>query len=222
MIETTTLQGRGEWPMKPQRARRRRDSRATYHNSSRHPHRTFLASSSPSSPLVTSSSRPQVTIHQSTSPGELGNLEYLDFFNFHGPSNPGFESSVHRDFQSEISWLPSPMVSYTLPSRPPNSPLSADHGSSSLQEEVSSPTNSDNIRIVWQTAPITAGDFIPDAEVMSESQCGSYESFNSMALTMPNTATSSISDGYICAGANSGFDSPRTSSQLRNLSLSGA
>jgi hypothetical protein len=58
-----------------------------------------------------------------------------------------------------------------------------------------------------------------DADAISESRFGSFDSFNSLALTV-NTVASSVSDSYGCPPSDSSFESPR-SSNLPDLYLPG-
>lgn len=197
MVKNATA-SRTEWPTSSQRVRRRRDSKA-YYNSTRHLHRNAngppTTSASPSTPP---SWRPKAQVHQQSPPEQSANLDFLNGFDFQSSmaGGPTFDSSPPQQVQAEVSWL-SPMSSYTLPTRPPNSPQVMD------EIPTATPTNAtlgemydSNLQSSWQTMVPTVGSFNSDPDVMSDS-FGSYESFNSLALTI-NTEASSISDSYAC------------------------
>jgi hypothetical protein len=75
-----------------------------------------------------------------------------------------------------------------------------------------------NLQSSWQTMVPTVGTFSSDPDAMSDS-FGSYESFNSLALTI-NTDASSISDSFACPESSSSSASPGLAN-LQDLYLSG-
>src|SRR4051794_39208927 len=122
------ISGRSEWLTPPQKVRRRRDSKVSYHsNSTRNTHPNVSGPSMSIAP-GNSYSRPNVLIHQQSPPGQPSSrVEFLDLFDFQssaaGPSS--FDASLSPHDQAGNSWLSSSInSSYTLPTRPPNSPQS--------------------------------------------------------------------------------------------------
>jgi len=182
------LAGRTEWPS-PQRVRKKRDAKIPYHNNTtRNPHRNV------SGLLENLFSRSDAPFCQQSMPEQLSYAEALSVFDFTaGPSS--FEASLSPHDQAGDAWLSSPELIVDDSTRKSD-------GLAQRYETTFQPS--------WQTETPFAGNFIPDPKILSGSQFGSYESFDSLALTV-NTATSSSSDCHVCPKSGSTFGSPEAS-----------
>lgn len=220
MVKNATA-GRAEWPTSSQRVRRRRDSKVAYHNGSRYLHRNVTAPSTTSaSPPLLSSWRPNVQIHQQSALRQPANVDFLNMFDIQssGEGDSSFDHTPSQQDHAENSWPLSSTGSYTLPTRPPNSPQSLDRISATPTNDPLAEMYDTDLQSSWQTMVPTVGSFNSDPDAMSDS-FGSYESFNSLALTI-NTDASSIPDSFACPDSSSSSASPGQAN-LQDLYLSG-
>jgi hypothetical protein len=226
--------------------RRRKDQRVAYYNNSKSFHRSIADFATPALTDGTSSSRPDVDVHQLATPaGQSVNMEYMDdYINYQAsPTGAAFDPSQQfpsRDGQPGTAWYSTSMVSYTLPIHPPNTPQSVRNGSSSPNNGPSAPIYSNELQhspsspnrpsgqvyrnelrfSSYPTAP-GPGTYTSNAENISpSSRFGSFDSFDSMAMSVPNTVASSISETYVCPPSNSSF-APPGSANLTDLNLPG-
>lgn len=223
MIENTTSQARAEWPITPQRVRKRRDSRAAYHHTARYFPRNVPAPSTSVSPPRNSTSRPSVQIHQQSLPAQSSDIDSLKFWNFQGSpaENSTYNQTALQDGQADLSWQPS-MISYDYPSMPSNSPHSPNNNAPSPHVGQSQLPSHD-LAISWDEPVSNGGNFNPDIDVrsMSDSNYGSFGSCDGMNVSDHSTMASSISESYILPRSGSEVDSPGGKIHLQDLSLSG-
>lgn len=209
--------GRPEWPApQTQRVRRRRESKVAYQGPTAakflHRHVSSIQTNSGFPPGYIPS-RHNVQIHQQSPQEQPSPVDFLDFYDLQNGMTvaPKFEPSFPQQDQAGAPWLPM-NTSYTLPTHPPNSPIGVENGASAPLNAPSAGMY-DEKNLAWQTATITVENIIPDQDVMSESRWGSFDSFNSLALTI-NTVASSVSDGFACPTSDSSFESPQTSNMM--------
>lgn len=222
MIENTTSLARAEWPIPPQRVRKRRDSRVAYHHSAKHFHRNVPLSSTSVSPPRDSTSRPSVQIHQQALPGQPNDFENFEFWNFQASrvEDPTFGPTAQQDGRADIFWQSS-MISY-YPSIPPDSPHSPNDNTSSPPVGQGRNLNH-GLAISWDATIPNRGSYNSDVDVgsMSDSSYGRFGSIDSMDVSNASTMASSMSENYVLPASGSGVDSPGCKIQMEDLSLSG-
>jgi hypothetical protein len=135
--------------------------------------------------------------------------------------NQSFDRTASQDGHANVSW--SSMISYNYPSIPPNSPHSPNNNDAAPlagQAQLSSY----DLAISFEEPNSNGGNFNIEMDVrsMSDSNYGSFGSYDSMNVSDPSTMASSISENYIqLPGTGSGHDSPGVKNQMQDLSLEG-
>lgn len=223
MVKIATS-GRTEWPTSsPQRVRRRRESKVAYYgpNGTKYLQRHIPSISTNSGhPPGYHPSRHNVQIHQQSPREQPSKAEYLNLFEAQDPvvSPSSFSSNFPHHDQVDNSWMPM-NSQYTLPTHPPNPSHVVGNGSPTPLNATPGELlyNGEDIHS-WQTMTLTTDNVMTDPDVMSESRFGSFDSFNSLALTV-NTVASSVSD-FGCPASDSSFESPRASN-LSDMYLPG-
>jgi hypothetical protein len=165
----------------PHRIQKRREPKATARNISRYFNsQPRQASATPSSPL-------EIHPSPSQSPGDQ------EYFNLLALQNRLADNSLfgQQDLNPDISWFP-PTDSYTLPSHSSNPSIISDNAAFAAQRPPSGVSNTD-----FRFSPVAAvsDDFASDGDVVSmgESRVGSFDSIDSMALSLGDTVASSDS-----------------------------
>jgi hypothetical protein len=223
MTETSIShgQGRAEWPTS-RRVRRRRESKVAYRNNPPYSNQS-AGPSTYTSPPDQPYSRNNGQVYLQQSQEQAQNLGFLDFFDIGHPSigNQGLSPIVHQDGPVDASWFSLSSTSYTLASNPPNSPQDFGSNNALSVNTGFSPTPNYAQDIPWNGAtPRTnsIGSEIDDLSMLDFESFGG--TFDSMLMSTPSTAASSMSEGYVFPMTNSGFG-PSETSQLDGLTLSG-
>lgn len=219
MIEITTSPGRAEWPIPPQKVRKRRNSRVAYHHTARYFHRNVPLSSTSVSPPRNSASRPSVQVHQEALPGPSSNrgFDNLALWDFQASpvEDSSFEPTAHQNGHNDIAWQSS-MISYNYPSISADSPHSPNNNSPAqiLDHELA---------ISWDTPLPIRGNNNYDVEIgsPSDTEFEQFGSFDSMDVSNASTMASSISENYVLPASGSGIDLPGGKVQMEDLSLPG-
>lgn len=219
MVKNTTSQVRPDWPTSSQRVRKRRESKVTFHNNPKLIYRNGPTGSTAVLPPGTSSSRSNVHAHAPVSPIQPVKSEFMDLYDFQGLSTTYYDPSQQVD-PAELWYHPS-STTYTLPSRPPPT---VEPGFPTQVRGAEPSTFQNNPQLSWQKGVThTQGNYNDMNNLISptNSQFGSYDSFDSMSMPSGNTAASSVSDTYACPETNSAFDSSERVNQIQDLALSG-
>jgi hypothetical protein len=223
MTETSIShgQGRAEWPTS-RRVRRRRESKVAYRNNPPYSNQS-AGPSTYTSPPDQPYSRNNGQVYLQQSQEQAQNLGYLDFFDIGHPpiGHQGLSPIVHQDGPVDASWFSLSSTSYTLASNPPNSPRDFGSNNALSVNTGFSPTPNYAPDIPWNGAtPRTnsIGSEIDDLSMLDLESFGG--TFDSMLMSTPSTAASSMSEGYVFPMSNSGFGASETS-QLDGITLPG-
>jgi hypothetical protein len=224
MTETSIShgQGRAEWPASPRRVRRRRESKVAYRNNPAYPNHHPGGPSSYASPPDQPYSRNNGHVYLQHSQEQTQNPEFLDFFDVVHPSigNQGLSPVVHQHSPVDASWFSPSSTSYTLASNSPNSPREFGSNNALSVNGGFSPTSNYGQDMLWNGATPRTNSIGSEIDDLSMLDLESFESFDSMLLSTPSTAASSISEAFVFPVTNPGFGASETS-QLDGLTLSG-
>ena len=221
MVKNTPSQIRPDWPSSSQKVRKRRDPKVFYHNNPKLIHRNGPGGSNMAPPPGTTSSRSNIHAYAPLSPIQHVKSESLDFYEYQGVSATCYDPSQQVD-PAEL-WYQSSSTTYTLPSRSPHSPQTVEPA---FPPQISGPEPStfpNNPQLSWQKGiDHSAVNFTDMDNLISptNSNYGSFGSFDSMGMPSDNTTASSVSDNYVCLESNS-FDLSERPSQIPDLTLSG-
>jgi len=226
MVKNISSQVRPDWPTSSQRVRKRRESKVTYHNNPKLVHRNGPGGSSVVLPPGTTSTlRSNVLSHAPVSPIQPVKSEFLDLYDFQSVSATFYGQSQQVD-PAEL-WYPPSSTTYTLPtSRPPhNSPQTVEPGfpTQIRGTDLEPSTFQNNPQLPWQKGvPPLPANYNDMNHLISptNSNFGSYDSFDSMGMASGNTTASSVSESYACPEPNS-FNPSEQSNQLQDLNLPG-
>jgi len=224
MVKNTNSQVRSDWPTSSQRVRKRRELKGTYHHNPKLIHRNGPASASATAilPPATSSSRSNVLVQAPVSPIQHVKSELLDLYDLQDLSASYYNPSRQVD-PAEL-WYQHSSTTYTLPSRPPHSPLQHEPGFPAQIRGTESSTFQNNPQLSWQKGvtptPVNYND-MNHLISPTNSNFGSYDSFDSMGMPSVHTTASSVSDTYVCPESTTTFGSPEKTNQIQDLALSG-
>jgi hypothetical protein len=172
------------------------------------------------------SSHSTVRARQELSPAESAHRESLTFWDFR--TSPGADAASgwpsHQDGnQSATSRSSASETSYAFPTMSPGSSLYGENNAPSPQNRNSSQPSTQDSAISWETPVSATSSFNPDIEMISvpHQRFGSFESFDSIAISNPSTVTSSTSGGYVFPRDNSFLGSSGGIAPLQDLSLPG-
>jgi hypothetical protein len=204
----------------------RRESKGVYHNNPGYS--TTRRLPSPSSP-PRDSARQNEQFRYQPPPVQTANLGYVDYFtapksgstdavsNFNNVGHQHGPSPIENSFFSSIS--------YTLTSNPPNSPHQMFNGTHSQSPISGQPQMySNGQEMLWNGVPSgnrNMGSDIDDMQT-SEYHFGSFGSLDSMGLSTPDTATSSLhSEDFVFPIPDPTFDATGTTDPMTGLAIPG-
>jgi hypothetical protein len=222
MKEGTNPQARPEWPITTKRAWKRRESKIVYHNNPGYSTRR--------SPGPASSPRDSAQHNERYQPPpvQTANLGY-DYFPVEdsgaGNQDSNFNNVIHQQARSSIENSFFSSISYTLAPNPPNSPHLMLDGNDS-QSPISGQPQPQiyNQDFSWNGAssgnPNMASGF--EDMHMSDLHFGSFGSLDSMGLSTPDTASSSMhSEDFVFPIADPTFGPSGTTDPMTGLAIPG-
>jgi hypothetical protein len=227
MREGTNPQAGPEWPNTTRRAWKRRESKVVYHNNLGYSTRRMP---SPASPGGSARHNEQFQYQpQPPPPVQTASLGYADYFAVQksgsGNQDSNFSNIVHQHGPSPIENSFFSSISYTLAPNPPNSAHQMFIGNDSQSPTSGQPQMFSNEQdILWSGAPSgnsNIGSEIDDMR-MSDLNFGSFDSVDSMGLSTPDTASSSMhSEEFVFPIPDQTFGPSGTTDPMTGLAIPG-
>ena len=223
MNKGTSSQAGPEWPISAvttRRTRIRRESKDVYHNATGYSTRRIP------SPVSSPSDSAQHNERYQPSTLQTANLGYVDYFHVQKPgagSDSSFDTVIHQRGPIPIENSFFYPVSYTLASNAPTSPHQMFNGNDS-QSPISGQLQTLDQDLIWTEVPPGQTNMAPDIDGMhmSDLNFGSFDSLDSMGLSTPDTATSSMhSEDFIFPITEQTFSPSGTTDPMTGLVISG-
>lgn len=224
MKEGSNPQAGPEWHGNIRRAWRRRESKGVYHNAPGYSTRRI--------PSPASSPRDSTHHNDRYQPPavQTADLGYVDNYFTVQKSEPGIQASdfnnvIHQQGPSSIENSNLFSFSYTLAPNPPTSPHGLFNGNDS-QSPISGQPQLYNQDWTWNGASSGNANMASGVEDMHMSDLnmhyGSFGSMDSMGLSTPDTATSSMhSDDFCFPVTDPTFGPQGTTDQMAGLAIPG-